>query len=232
METRVDRIEMALERLAREVEETSRTVRLLSLEMHAFKDEMRAFKDEMRAFKDEMRAFKDEMLAFKDEMVAFKDEMRDFKDEMRAFKGEMNKRWGDLANRLGTLVEDIVAPALPEVVKRRFNLELEDMMVRRKRRRGELREEFDVIGVVEDKLFVVEVKSQYKTEYVDQFSEKLTRFRALFPEYEDRRLIGVVASLYLDEGVVRYATAKGYYAMGMKGDYMDFLNVEELPIEP
>ena len=155
-------------------------------------------------------------------------EMRLFKDEMSEFKDEMNKRWGDLANRLGTLVEDIVAPALPQVIKRRLGLELDDIMIRRKRRKGELREEFDVIGIAGDVIFVAEVKSQFKADHVDRFSEKLRRFRELFPEYEDKRLIGVIASLYLDEGVIRYATAKGYYAMGMKGDYMDFLNAEEL----
>lgn len=155
-------------------------------------------------------------------------EMRAFKNEMRDFKNEMNKRWGDLANRLGTLVEDIVAPAFPDVIKRRFNLEIEDMMVRRKRRRRELREEFDLIAVVSEKVFVVDVKSQYKSEYVDRFSQKLDRFNRLFPEYGEERIVGVIASLYLDESVVRYATAKGYYAMGMKGDYMDFLNAEEI----
>ncbi|HID55995.1 TPA: hypothetical protein EYP37_05665 [Candidatus Poribacteria bacterium] len=155
-------------------------------------------------------------------------ETRALENEMRSFKDEMNRRWGDLANRLGTLVEDIVAPAFPEVIRRRFNLELEDVMVRRKRRRGELREEFDLIGAGDDKVFVVEVKSRYKASDVDQFSEKLERFKLLFPEYEEKEIIGVVASLYLDEGVVRYATGKGYYAMGMKGDYMDILNFDEM----
>ena len=60
--------------------------------------------------------------------------------EMSNFKNEMNKRWGDLANRLGTLVEDIVAPAFPDIIKRRLNVEVEDMMVRRKRRKGGFRE--------------------------------------------------------------------------------------------
>lgn len=148
--------------------------------------------------------------------------------EMRDFKNEMNKRWGDLANRLGTLVEDIVAPAFPDVIKKRFNLGIEDMMVRRERRKGEQREEFDLIAVMGEMVFVVEVKSQYKSEYVDRFFQKLDRFKELFPEYEGKQIVGVVASLYLDESVIRYATTKGYYAMGMKGDYMDFLNAEEI----
>ena len=155
-------------------------------------------------------------------------EMSNFKNEMRDFKNEMNKRWGDLANRLGTLVEDIVAPAFPDIIKRRLNVEVEDMMVRRKRRKGGFREEFDLIALVAEKVFVVDVKSQYKSEHVDRLSQKLNRFKNLFPEYGNKRIVGVIASLYLDESVIRYATTKGYYAMGMKGDYMDFLNAEEI----
>ena len=169
-----------------------------------------------------------EMRIFKEEMQTSNDEMR---IEMRTFKNEMNRRWGELANRLGTLVEDIVAPAFPDVIKRRFNLEIEDMMVRRKRRKKELRGEFDLIAVVGENVFVVDVKSQYKSDYVDRFSQKLDRFKGLFPEYKEKRIVGVIASLYLDESVIRYATKKGYYAMGMKGDYMDLLNVEEIKQE-
>ncbi len=155
-------------------------------------------------------------------------EMQDFKDEMRMFKNEMNKRWGDLANRLGTLVEDIVAPALPEVLKRIFGVEVDDMMVRRKRRKRNVQEEFDVIAVVGEMVFVVDVKSQYQAEYLDKFSQKLGRFEGIFPEYKGKRIVGVIASLYLDKSVIRYATKNHCYAMGMKGDYMDFLNAEEI----
>ena len=237
VERRVDRLEIALENLARQVEETSRSVNQLSIEMQEFKNEMR---HEMRVFRNEMRyemrVFKDEMQterrAFEEEMRVFKEEMRAFKEEMRnerhAFQREMNKRWGDLANRLGTLIEDIVAPAFPDVIKRRFSMEIEDMMVRRRRRQGELRDEFDLIADVGENVFVVEVKSRYRSKDVDTFSQKLDRFNRLFPEYKDKRIVGVIASLYLDESVIRYATNKRYYAMGMKGDYMDFLNAQEI----
>ncbi len=212
VERRVDRLEIALENLARQVEETSRSVNQLSIEMQEFKNEMR---HEMRVFRNEMRY----------EMRVFKDEMQ---TERRAFQREMNKRWGDLANRLGTLIEDIVAPAFPDVIKRRFSMEIEDMMVRRRRRQGELRDEFDLIADVGENVFVVEVKSRYRSKDVDTFSQKLDRFNRLFPEYKDKRIVGVIASLYLDESVIRYATNKRYYAMGMKGDYMDFLNAQEI----
>ena len=114
------------------------------------------------------------------------------------------------------------------LIKRIFDVEIDDMMVRRKRRKRELRKEFDIIAVVNDMVFVVEVKNQYKAKDVDSFSQKLVRFERLFSEYKDKRIIGVIASLNLDEGVIRYATRKEYYAMGMKGNYMDFLNAEEV----
>jgi phage-related minor tail protein len=72
------------------------------------------------------------------ELREFKDEMRAFKDEMRAENREMNRRWGELANRLGTLVEDLVAPSFPRIVKEVLGIEVDDLFVRyRGRRQGQ-----------------------------------------------------------------------------------------------
>ena len=65
----------------------------------------------------EFKSFQGEMKDFKDEMKDFKDEMKDFKSEMNEFKTEMNKRWGDLANNMGTVIEDIVVPNIPRLLK-------------------------------------------------------------------------------------------------------------------
>lgn len=214
VESRVDRLEMMLEQLTLQVDRTERQVNETGRQV----DKLARRVDETECQVDRTSRAVEQ----------FSIDMREFKVEMQASKKEMNKRWGDLARKFGTIVEDIVAPALPDVIKRRFDMEIDDMMVRRKRRKGERREEFDIIADVGEMVFVVEVKSQYKAGDIDSFSQKLGRFEGLFPEYKDKRIIGVIASLYLDEGVIRYATRKEYYAMGMKGDYMDFLNAEEI----
>lgn len=60
----------------------------------------------------------------------------DFKNESRQANREMNRRWGELANKMGTMVEDLVAPSLPRIVREVLGQEVTDLSVRRKRRFG------------------------------------------------------------------------------------------------
>lgn len=143
----MDRLEEMMMQLCYEHSKTEREISNLSKEMKDFKDEMWAFKDDTQAFKDEMRVFQKEMKEFKDEMrdykddtQAFKEEMRSyradtqaFKEEMRVSKKENDQRWFDLVNKLGSVVEDIVAPSLPRIVKEDFGFpEIEDFMINRR----------------------------------------------------------------------------------------------------
>jgi chromosome segregation ATPase len=110
--------------------------------------ELRAFKEEMRLYREDTQAFKDEMRTFKDEMRTFKDEMREFREESRAQNREMNQRWGELARKMGTMVEDLVLPSLPRIIRERFGLEVEEVAIRRKREIPEgLRYEYDGLAV-------------------------------------------------------------------------------------
>lgn len=166
------------------------------------------------------------------EMRAFKEEMRAFKDEVNEDRKRMNKQWGELANRLGTIVEDIVAPNIEGVAARYFGCgELDDLMVRRKRRNSKnrsQRREFDVIAVCGDRVIFNETKSTPRMNYVTEFIEfiKSGEFFDYFPEYRGFRLIPVFSSLYLPEDVVQVLTASGIYAMAMSDDAMDLLNFD------
>ena len=194
-------------------------------EMRDFKDEMLEFKDEMRAFKDEMSDFKDEMGEFKDEMGAFKDEMRDFKDETRRDRQRMNKQWGDLANRLGTLVEDIVAPSLPRVAAEQFGCDAPELfVVRVVRRVGSETREYDAMLVCPDLVLINETKSRLQAAHIDVLLNKLAELPHFYPEYQGRRIVGVLASLYPDAGVVNRATRQGVLVMGMGDEAMQVLN--------
>ncbi|ESQ15306.1 MAG: hypothetical protein N838_09010 [Thiohalocapsa sp. PB-PSB1] len=205
-------------------------------EMRGFKDEMLEFKDEMRGFKDEMREFKDEMSEFKDEMRGFKDEMSEFKDEMREFKDEtrresqrMNKQWGDLANRLGTLVEDIVAPSLPRLAAEYFDCDiLELFALRVVRRKGGETREYDAMLVCPGLVLINETKSRLQATQVEELLQTLAEFPRFYPEYQDRRIIGVLASLYPEDGIVTHATRKGVLVMGMGDEAMQLLNPDAL----
>ncbi len=230
-------LEEALMRLLYVHQATEISLQRLHKEFIEFKNEMRAFRDEMLAFKDEMRVFKDEMRAFKDEMRVFKDEMRAFKDEMRTWREEvdkdrkhMNKQWGELANKLGTIVEDIIFPATRPVLQKYFNCDPDFLGMNIKRKRKDLKDEFDIIAACKENVFLIEVKATPRVEYIKDFQEKkVPNFKKLFPEFIDKRLILIFASLRIEEDIVRYLTRQGIYAMAYREwEYMDILNFDEV----
>jgi hypothetical protein len=185
---------------------------------------------EMREFKDEMSDFKDEMREFKDEMSDFKDEMREFKDEVRNDHKEMNKQWGALANKMGTVVEDIISPAVGPAIKKYFDEELVDIMIRRKKRdkSKNLKGEFDVIALTDTSVYLVETKvSPEKREILKFKNEILPRFRELFPEYDKLRLIPIFASLRFEPELIELATQEKLYLLAYREwEYMDILNFD------
>jgi uncharacterized coiled-coil protein SlyX len=232
LERRVDTLEDYMKELSYQSMRTEMELARLSREMREFKDEMRAFKGEMGAFKDEMGVFKDEMGAFKDEMSDFKDEMIDFKDEMREFKDEarqqsreMNRKWGDLSNKLGTLVEDLVAPSLPRIVQDVLGLDVLDLSVRRKRKLSDGRvREFDAIAVTSELVCLNSTKSTLRSAAVDDFIEEIALFRVFFPEYRETPVVGILASLWVDESVLNHAIKTGFLVLATGDQLMEVMN--------
>ncbi len=167
------------------------------------------------------------------EMSEFKNEMSHFKDRMEAEVKRINKQWGDLANKMGTLVEDIVAPAIPRVAKDLFGCEdIEDFMVRRYKTKPHdksSRKEFDVIAVCQNKVILNETKATPRTSYIDDFIEflKNKEFENYFPEYKEKELIPIFSSLYLPPEVVARLSHNRIYAMAMSDTTMEILNYEQ-----
>jgi hypothetical protein len=225
---RVENLENLMADLLRVQAQTQVDLALLSQEMREFKDEMAEFKDEMREFKDEMAEFKDEMREFKDEMAEFKDEMREFKEESRLSRIEMNRKWGNLANKMGTLVEDLVAPSLPRILRETVGcpdgkVEFSGIRIRRQLPDGRYRE-FDVVAVCGEYVLINETKSLLDAAKIESFVASLPTARDFLPEFQDRKYFGVVASLYVDESLVRFGEKQGVYVLGFGEDVMEVLN--------
>lgn len=237
VEERVTDLEYLMAQLLRE---TART----SVELRDFKDDMREFKDEILEFKDEMVGFKDEMLEFKNEMRDFKDEMREFKDEMREFKNEMrefknetrqerirmNRQWGELANKMGTLVEDLIFPGLPTILQQVVDCSPEAMEavmprpVRRHATERSRQREFDGVVVCGDYFLVAESKSSLTAEKIREFVDSLPEVRHFFPEFADKKIIGVVASLYVPDNLIPFSERQGILIIGFGRENLELLN--------
>jgi len=168
-----------------------------------------------------------EIQSLRREMKEFKDEMKEFKNRMDKEVKRINKHWGELANKMGTIVEDIIFPATRLVIRKYFECDPIDLMMNVERKRNGRREEFDVVAVCEDKVFLIEVKSTLRQEYIVQVKEKAKRFKELFPEYNDKELILILGTLSIKRELLNQLTKEGIYGMAYR-ECMDILNFEEL----
>jgi hypothetical protein len=147
--------------------------------------------------------------------------------KMKEDTARMKKTWGDLANKMGTVAEDVVAPNIPRLALDAFGFgEVEDLMVRARRmsRRGERRRrEWDVVCSGPDKVIMVEVKSTPTRDNIREVPVRLAEFFDFYPEYEDRELIGMVASWSIPTELLPVVSEAGLYGIAMGEDNMDIV---------
>jgi hypothetical protein len=174
---------------------------------------------------EELARLSREMREFKQEMSDFKDEMRDFKDETRREHRELNRKWGDMANRLGTIVEDLVVPSLPQIIRETFAEDIIDLSVRRRRKLPEGRsKEFDAIAVTPTLVCVNSTKATLRSADVDRMVAEIEELREFFPAYREVPVVGILATLAAEDSVVRYATKLGFLVLAVGDELMEVQN--------
>ncbi len=213
---------------ARKLEDHEKRISKLEEEFLLFLKECREMRKAMREEMDAWRKKSDEDFErWKEKMEK---ERKKTDERIDTLRQEWYKQWGDLARKMGTLVEDIVAPALPEAIERRFNLKISDMSERRLKRKNGDSYETDIVAVAGDYVFVVEVRSYPRPSDIDEVDEKISRFFEFFPEYSDKKIIPVYSTLYANDNIINRATKKKIYVLALKGDYMDFINADRLSL--
>ncbi len=168
---------------------------------------------------------KKEMQEFKNEMREFKREMQEFKEESRRENIKMNQRMGQLANKLGVVTESLVYPSIRRIIREWFDLEAETIMVgvERQLKDGSFKE-FDVLAIAEEYAFWVSTKTTLRNQYVNEFVKEIPDFRKFFPEYQDKKLIGILAALVINKAQLRYAERKGFLVIGIGEEIMEVKN--------
>jgi len=86
--------------------------------------------------------------------------------------------------------------------------------------------ELDIIAANGKDVVVVEVKTTLKIKLVDEFLEKLERFRTLFPRFAEENIFGAVAFLRDEASSAKYAQKKGLFIIKATGDSASIVNTE------
>jgi hypothetical protein len=138
---------------------------------------------------------------------------------------ELSDQISELTGSWGKFVESIVEPAVVRIFGER-GIEIEGTQQRVKRRRNGDEIEVDILGVNKEWVIAVEVKTTLKVEDVNEHIERLDKFRGFFPEYADRKTIGAVAGMRIEESADKYAYRRGFFVLAQSGENVIMLNDE------
>jgi hypothetical protein len=127
---------------------------------------------------------------------------------------ELGKQIGGIGNKFGLFMEGIAMPSVQKLLLKRFGVE--DYFQNRLKRKGEDSMELDALGLVNGshmEAYIVEVKSNLRTEDVAQLQTTVRRFRHLFSEYNNYKVFGVLAVAKANDNTLQQAWQEGFYVI-------------------
>ncbi|MGK7938876.1 MAG: DUF3782 domain-containing protein [Crocosphaera sp.] len=136
---------------------------------------------------------------------------------------ETTRAVNSLTTRWGRFVEELVEPAILKLFQGK-GIDVKEVYPRARVKRQGIAMEIDILAVDDTELVLVECKSRLSKDDVDEFIEKLTRFKTAFPHYQNYMAYGAVAGIEINEGIDRYAYKKGLFVIKPSGDTVAIIN--------
>jgi hypothetical protein len=146
-------------------------------------------------------------------------------ERLEELSANASREVGRLGDRWGTFVENMVEPAVLRLFQER-GIEISRTFRWAKSTRPEARMEIDILAIDGDAAVAIEVKSRLAQPDVDDFCEKLQKFRLAFPEYASHQVYGAVAAIEFVQEIDRYAYRKGLFVIRQCGDSVELANDE------
>jgi hypothetical protein len=147
--------------------------------------------------------------------------------ELKRTVEQTNRAVNSLTTRWGRFVEELVQPAVLRLFQEK-GIDIKEIYPRARVKRQGIAMEIDILAVDDTDVVLVECKSRLSKDDVDEFLEKLTRFKIAFPHYKNYQAYGAVAGIEIDEGIDRYAYNKGLFVIKPSGDTVEIINVDIL----
>ena len=145
--------------------------------------------------------------------------------ELKRTVEQANRAVNSLTTRWGRFVEELVQPAVLRLFQEK-GIDIKEIYPRARVKRQGIAMEIDILAVDDTDVVLVECKSRLSKDDVDEFLEKLTRFKIAFPHYKNYQAYGAVAGIEIDEGIDRYAYNKGLFVIKPSGDTVEIINDE------
>jgi hypothetical protein len=145
--------------------------------------------------------------------------MEELKKLVRATTEAVN----NLTTPLCLFIEEMVEPAVVQLFQGR-GIDVTQTMSRLKSKRPGAAMEIDILAVNGSELVAVECKSRLSKDDVDDFLDRLQRFKLAFPQFRDFQVYGAVAGIEIDQGIDSYAYRRGLFVMKQSGETVKIIN--------
>jgi chromosome segregation ATPase len=213
METRLDRIEKAIEELVLGILELKESQKKTDSQILELKESQKNTDSQILELKESQKKTDEQIRRTDSQILELKESQKKTDEQIRRTDAKLDRIGKQLADQglvQGEVAEDLFYRNLRSLFKKR-NVKFEKVR-RNVRKKGE--GEYDIVAVDEGRVLVVEVKNKLEKRMVDQFvEERLPRFKELFPEYARFRVEGGIGALVVKEDVGRYAEKAGLYVL-------------------
>ena len=145
--------------------------------------------------------------------------MEELKKLVRATTEAVN----NLTTPLCLFTEEMLEPAVVQLFQER-GIDVTQTMSRLKSKRPGAAMEIDILAVNGSELVAVECKSRLSKDDVDDFLDRLQRFKLAFPQFRDFQVYGAVAGIEIDQGIDSYAYRRGLFVIKQSGETVKIIN--------
>ena len=193
----------------------------------AEEDARRAEEDKRRRAEEEARRAEAERRAAElDRIFAeLAEENKRGMQELKKVAANTSREVGKLTGRWGQFVEDYVEPGVVRIFQER-GIAVKETHPRIQAERENVAMEIDILAVDDNVAVAIEVKSRLSTTDVNEFKEKLGKFKEAFPAYKNYKIHGAVAAIGVTKEVARYAYRQGLFVIVQSGETVEIANDE------
>jgi hypothetical protein len=228
LEQRVHRLDRKLDQaIEQDHERLTRLEDVLASFMKSTQDGFAKSRQEMLEFRQELAASRQRHDA---EFAKFQQQMAESQKRNDVGFAKLRQEMGNLSHRLGSMVEDLVAPSLPGILKEVVACpEDQEVVVNVRIRRRHPSQpgkmlEIDAIADCGSYVLFNETKSQLTPEKVKAFLDKLGVIRDYFTEYQHYTVLGSVSALAVEASLIEYASRQGLLVLGSGEGLMTLQN--------
>jgi hypothetical protein len=184
-----------------------------------------SFEDVWKMFQETDKKFQETREQMKETDKQFKETRKQIDKTSRTVH-HVSKMVGGMSNTRGEVSEDFFKAALKNTrsisginYTYRGTLHKEN---------GVVRGQYDIVLFGKETIIVVEVKHKLHPDDVDDFHERrLPKFRNLFPEYNDKKLVGALAGMTIDKEAAKKALSLGYLLLTQAGQMIKVISAME-----